>query len=84
MGRALGETMAVLFVIGNLPQMPEGLYSFGTTISATLANSFGEAIDMERSALFALGLILLVICFAIQMIAQRLLNLTAGKRGVTR
>lgn len=84
MGRALGETMAVLFVIGNLVQMPDGLYSFGTTISATLANSFGEAVDMERSALFALGLILLVICFIIQMAAQRMLSLTSGKRGVAR
>ena len=84
MGRALGETMAVLFVIGNLPQMPDGLYSFGTTISATLANSFGEAVDMERSALFALGLLLLVVCFTIQMLAQRMLNLTSGKRGVAR
>ncbi|MDO4752407.1 MAG: phosphate ABC transporter permease subunit PstC [Akkermansia sp.] len=74
MGRALGETMAVLFVIGNLPQMPEGLYSFGTTISATLANNFGEAVDMERSALFALGLILLVLCFIIQLIAHQLLR----------
>lgn len=81
MGRALGETMAVLFVIGNLPQMPDGLYSFGTTISATLANSFGEAVDMERSALFALGLILMLICFGIQIIAHYLLSMTAAKRG---
>ena len=84
MGRALGETMAVLFVIGNLVQMPDGLYSFGTTISATLANSFGEAADTERCALFALGFILLLICFCIQMIAHKLLTLSAAKRGEAR
>ena len=84
MGRALGETMAVLFVIGNLPQMPEGLYSFGTTISATLANNFGEAVDLERSALFALGLILLLLCFIIQFIANQLLRSNKLKHGFNR
>lgn len=84
MGRALGETMAVLFVIGNLPQMPEGLYSFGTTISATLANNFGEAVDLERSALFALGLILLLLCFIIQFFANQLLRSNKLKHGYNR
>jgi len=84
MGRALGETMAVLFVIGNLPQMPEGLYSFGTTISATLANNFGEAVDLERSALFALGLILLLLCFIIQFFANQLLRSNKLKHGSNR
>ena len=76
--------MAVLFVIGNLPQMPEGLYSFGTTISATLANNFGEAVDLERSALFALGLILLILCFIIQFIANQLLRSNKLKHGFNR
>ncbi len=81
LGRALGETMAVLFVIGNLTKMPTGLFDSATTISATLANNFAEADGLERSALFALGLILLAMSFGIQILAQYYLHATSAKRG---
>ena len=74
LGRAIGETMAVLFIIGNTPEVSVSLFSSGTTISAILANKFGEAEGIYKSVLFELGLILLVITFAIQIIAQYWLN----------
>jgi len=74
LGRAIGETMAVLFIIGNTPEVSVSLFSSGTTISAILANKFGEAEGIYKSALFELGLILLVITFAIQIVAQYWLN----------
>lgn len=73
-GRALGETMAVLFVIGNQMQLPKGLFDSGSTIASTLANSFAEATGLERSALFALGTVLLGLSFAIQLLAHCYLN----------
>jgi len=74
LGRAIGETMAVLFIIGNTPEVSASLFSSGTTISALLANKFGEAEGIYKSVLFELGLILLVITFGIQMVAQYWLN----------
>ncbi|MDO4575436.1 MAG: phosphate ABC transporter permease subunit PstC [Planctomycetia bacterium] len=67
LGRALGETMAVLFVVGNVMRTPGGLFDGGTTIAATLANHFAEADGMLRSVLFALGLVLLALTFAVQI-----------------
>lgn len=84
LGRALGETMAVLFVIGNMMEMPEGLFSSGTTIAATLANNFAEAEGLQKSTLFALGLILLAMSFGIQVFAQYYLHATSAKRGEER
>ena len=81
LGRALGETMAVLFVAGNVMQVPTSLLSGCTTIAATLANNFAEADGLQRSVLFALGLILLVMAFAIQVLAQYYLRMTSAKRG---
>lgn len=81
LGRALGETMAVLFVIGNMPDVPGALFDSGTTIAATLANNFAEADGLQRSALFALGLILLAMSFGIQVLARYYLHLTSEKRG---
>jgi len=74
LGRAIGETMAILFVIGNTPQIKASLFSSGTTISSTLANNFAEADGLFQSVLFELGLILLIISFAIQVVAQMWLN----------
>jgi len=73
--------MAVLFVIGNVQKMPTSLYQAGTTISATLANNFAEAQGVFRSALFELGLILLVISFLIQVLAQFWLNRVSRQMG---
>ncbi len=81
MGRALGETMAVLFVIGNLMESPAGLFSCGTTIAATLANNFAEATGLQQSALFALGVVLMLMSFSIQLLTRYYLARTGAKRG---
>lgn len=84
LGRALGETMAVLFVIGNTALMPSSIFSAGTTISATLANNFAEADGLLRSVLFALGFILLMMSFGVQVLAQYYLIAAGRKRGEAR
>jgi phosphate transport system permease protein len=74
LGRALGETMAVTFVIGNAHKVSASLLAPGTTISATIANEFTEAVgDLYTSSLIALGLILFVITFIVLTIARLLL-----------
>jgi phosphate transport system permease protein len=74
LGRALGETMAVTFVIGNAHKISASLLAPGTTISATIANEFTEAVgDLYTSSLIALGLILFVITFVVLAIARLLL-----------
>jgi phosphate transport system permease protein len=74
LGRALGETMAVTFVIGNAHKISASLLAPGTTISATIANEFTEAVgDLYTSSLIALGLILFVITFIVLSIARYLL-----------
>jgi phosphate transport system permease protein len=81
LGRAVGETMAVLFVIGNVQKLPTSLYQAGTTIAATLANNFAEADGVFKSALFELGLILLAMSFLIQVLAQFWLNRVSRQMG---
>jgi phosphate transport system permease protein len=74
LGRALGETMAVTFVIGNAHRISASILAPGTTISATIANEFTEAVgDLYTSALVALGLILFVITFIVLAIARYML-----------
>jgi phosphate transport system permease protein len=74
LGRALGETMAVTFVIGNAHRISGSLLAPGTTISATIANEFTEAVgDLYTSALIALGLILFVITFVVLAAARLML-----------
>jgi phosphate transport system permease protein len=74
LGRALGETMAVTFVIGNAHKISASLFAPGTTISATIANEFTEAVgDLYTSALIALGLILFMITFVVLAIARLML-----------
>ena len=70
LGRALGETMAVTFVIGNSNRLSSSLFAPGTSIASTLANEFGEAADFHMSALFALGFLLFVITFFVLAIAK--------------
>jgi len=74
LGRALGETMAVTFVIGNAHRISTSVLAPGTTISATIANEFTEAVgDLYTSSLIALGLILFVITFIVLACARYLL-----------
>ena len=74
LGRALGETMAVTFVIGNAHHVSASLLAPGTTISASIANEFTEAVgDLYLSSLIALGFILFVITFIVLSIAKIML-----------
>jgi phosphate transport system permease protein len=75
LGRALGETMAVTFVIGNSHDFPKGLFDGGSTIASTIANEFAEATSpMHTSALLALGFVLFLITFVVLAIARTLLG----------
>jgi phosphate transport system permease protein len=77
LGRALGETMAVTFVIGNSHNISASLIAPATTISSTIANEFTEATgDLYTSSLIALGLILFVITFAVLALAKLMLGRT--------
>jgi phosphate transport system permease protein len=82
LGRALGETMAVTFVIGNSQRISESLFAPGTSIASTLANEFGEADDFHLSTLFALGFLLFVITFVVLAIAKIMILRTERAQGV--
>ncbi len=82
LGRALGETMAVTFVIGNAHRISGSLLAPGTTISATIANEFTEAVgDVYTSSLIALGLILFMITFIVLAAARIMLMRLEKKSG---
>ncbi len=81
LGRALGETMAVAFVIGNSVQLSASLLEPGTTIAALIANDFGEATETYRSALLLLGFVLFVVTFVVLAIARYMLMQLARKEG---
>ena len=82
LGRALGETMAVTFVIGNAHRISPSLFAPGTTISASIANEFTEAVgDLYTSSLIALGLILFVITFIVLAIAKVMLMRLEAQAG---
>ncbi|HVT50072.1 MAG TPA: phosphate ABC transporter permease subunit PstC [Dongiaceae bacterium] len=75
LGRALGETMAVTFVIGNAHKIAASILAPGTTISATIANEFTEATgDIYTSSLIALGLILFIVTFIVLAAARIMLH----------
>ncbi len=82
LGRALGETMAVTFVIGNAHHISASILAPGTTISATIANEFTEAIgDLYTASLIELGLFLFVITFVVLAIARLMLVRLEKKAG---
>ncbi len=75
LGRALGETMAVTFVIGNTHRISASLFAPGNSIASCLANEFAEATEPTYvSALVALGLVLFLFTFVVQIISQMLLR----------
>ena len=83
LGRALGETMAVTFVIGNAHKLSASLFSPGNSIASTLANEFGEAEPgLHYSSLFALGLALFVITLIVLSLAKWLLIRAEAKKGL--
>jgi phosphate transport system permease protein len=74
LGRALGETMAVTFVIGNANRLSSSIFDPGSTIASRIANEFNEADGMQLNALMALGCILFVITFIVLIIARLLVR----------
>jgi phosphate transport system permease protein len=75
LGRALGETMAVTFIIGNAHRFPNTLFDSGSTIASTVANEFAEATgEMHTASLLALGFLLFVITFTVLAVARLLLR----------
>ena len=83
LGRALGETMAITFVIGNAHELSWSLFAAGNSIASTLANEFAEADSaLHVSSLFALGLILFVITFIVLSCAKLMLLKMSRKEGL--
>ena len=83
LGRALGETMAVTFVIGNAHRVATSLLAPGTTISASIANEFTEAVgDLYTSALIALGTVLALITFSV-IAAARFMLMRLDRRALS-
>ncbi len=84
LGRALGETMAVTFVIGNAHKLSNSLFMPGNTISSTLANEFTEAVNpIYTSSLISLGLILFLISFIVLAVARALLLRLQANEGLS-
>lgn len=84
LGRALGETMAVTFVIGNAHQLSASLLMPGNSISSALANEFNEAVGkLYTSALVELGLILFLITFIVLLLARYMLYMLTKREGST-
>lgn len=82
LGRALGETMAVTFVIGNAHEVNAALFLPGNTISSTLANEFTEAVGpLYTSSLIGLGLVLFLITFLVLVLAKLLLLRMQAREG---
>jgi phosphate ABC transporter permease protein PstC len=81
LGRALGETIAVVLVIGNAPTIGSHLFNQGYSLAAVIANEFGEAAStpIHSSALFAAGLVLFVLTLIVNIVARRFI--TRGQRG---
>lgn len=81
LGRALGETMAVTFVIGNAFNLPNSIFSPSNSIASALANEFNEAGGMQKAALLELGLILFLITTVVLAISKVLLLRLAKNEG---
>jgi len=81
LGRALGETMAVTFVLGNAMTLSASLLDPGTSIASTIANQFSEASGLQKSSLMALAFLLFVVTFIVLLIARLMLRQLARKEG---
>jgi phosphate transport system permease protein len=84
LGRALGETMAVTFVIGNAFNRPDSIFSPSNSIASALANEFNEAGGLQKSALLELGLILFLITTVVLALSKFMLLRLSRREGTTR
>jgi phosphate transport system permease protein len=80
LGRALGETMAVTFVVGNANRLSASIFEPGSTIASRIANEFNEAIGLQLNALIALGCILFLVTFAVLFLARLLIARVGARR----
>src|SRR5204863_7375461 len=74
LGRAIGETIAVTILIGDAPQLGKHLFGQGYSLAAVIANEFGEAQGLHRSALFAAGLVLFLLTLLVNAAARVLVH----------
>ncbi len=74
LGRALGETMAVTFVVGNANRLSASIFEPGSTIASRIANEFNEALGLQLNALIALGCILFLVTFGVLVVARYLVS----------
>ena len=75
LGRAVGETMAVIMVVGNSPVLPKGLFDPGATAASLIANEFGDPSGpLHTAALVELGLLLLVMSLVLNLLAKRVVR----------
>lgn len=81
LGRALGETMAVTFVLGNAMTLSPSLLDPGASIASTIANQFSEAAGLQKSTLMALAFLLFVVTFVVLLIARVMLRQLANREG---
>lgn len=81
LGRALGETMAVTFIIGNSFRISGSIFAPGTTISAAIASEFAESDGLHQSGLIMLGLLLFVLTFLVLSAARLMLMRLEQKAG---
>ncbi|MFM8302759.1 MAG: phosphate ABC transporter permease subunit PstC [Actinomycetota bacterium] len=81
-GRAVGETIAVALVIGSSQRLTENLFDPGDTLASIIANQFGEASGVQRSALIGFGLVLLVLTIVLGIVARTLLRRANRRLGV--
>jgi phosphate ABC transporter permease protein PstC len=81
LGRAIGETIAVAIVLGGSDVLPHHLFGQGNSLAAVIANEFGEAQGLHRSALFAAGLVLFVLTLLVNGVARLLVLRAARGRG---
>jgi phosphate ABC transporter permease protein PstC len=77
LGRAIGETIAVTILIGDAPRLGSHLFAQGYSLAAVIANEFGEAQGLHRSALFAAGLVLFVLTLLVNGVARIMLSRAA-------
>ena len=77
LGRAIGETIAIAIVIGGAPTLGHHLFNQGNSLAAVIANDFGEATGVHRSALFAAGLVLFVLTLLVNVIARVIVRRSA-------